>query len=132
MRLVNSWLKIEKSSGAGRRIPTNVRSLTGIVNGQEFESSLERDLLLLVHWDYGVDWYQSQPVKIDYLDALGERRSYTPDLLVSYRSDGAHGIEHGVARRPLLCEVKYSSDLRELSSNLVFKARSSGNLVCGF
>jgi hypothetical protein len=113
MRLVNSWLKIEKSSGAVRRIPTNVRSLTGEVNGQEFESSLERDLLLLIHWDYEVDWYQSQPVKIDYLDALGEQRSYTPDLLVTYRSGSDHGNEQVVARKPLLCEVKYRSDLRK-------------------
>lgn len=51
MRLVTTWLKVERTANGVRRIPVNVRSLTGTVNGQEFESSLERDLLLLVHWD---------------------------------------------------------------------------------
>lgn len=75
MRLVTSWLKIERTNTAVRRIPINVRSLTGEVNGQEFESSLERDLLLLVHWDHEVEWYQSQPVKIEYADSDGKARS---------------------------------------------------------
>lgn len=111
MRLVNSWLKIEKSSEGVRRIPTNVRSLTGTVNGQEFESSLERDLLLLVHWDCEVDWYQSQPVKIEYLDTQGQSRSYTPDLLVTYHLDEKPTGQPHNPRKPWLCEVKYRSEL---------------------
>ena len=100
-------LKKETVAKGVRRIPVNVRSLTGEVNGQEFESSLERDLLLLVHWDHEVDWYQSQPVKIEYEDKLGEVRSYTPDLLVSY-----HHLSKSKKKRPsLLCEVKYRDDL---------------------
>ena len=111
MRLVTSWLKIETTPAGVRRVPINVRSLTGTVNGQEFESSLERDLLLLVHWDYEVLWYQSQPVKIEYVDALGKARTYTPDLLVTYKAIPQNRGEPAVTRKPLLCEVKYRVDL---------------------
>jgi hypothetical protein len=112
MRLVTTWLKVERTEKGARRIPINVRSLTGTVNGQEFESSLERDLLLLVHWDIGVEWYQSQPVKIDYVDSEGGQRSYTPDLLVSYRATKTSG-QPSETRKPLLCEVKYRADYAE-------------------
>lgn len=109
MRLVTSWLKIERNGNAVRRVPINVRSLTGTVNGQEFESSLERDLLLLVHWDQNVDWYQCQPVKIVYTDSQGKARTYTPDLLVSYRTIEHHG-QPPETRKSMLCEVKYRKD----------------------
>lgn len=109
MRLVTTWLKVEQTANGVRRVPINVRSLTGTVNGQEFESSLERDLLLLMHWDTEVDWYQSQPVKIDYVDALGKARNYTPDLFVSYRTIQL-SISQNTTRKPLLCEVKYRDD----------------------
>lgn len=94
------------------------------MNGQEFESSLERDLLLLVHWDNEVEWYQSQPVKINYVDALGNPRSYTPDLLVSYR-DSQKTDPHLVTRKPLLCEVKYRKDFAEQWSILKPKLRAA-------
>lgn len=109
MRLVTTWLKVEQTDNGVRRVPINVRSLTGTVNGQEFESSLERDLLLLVHWDTEVDWYQSQPVKIDYVDSKGCARHYTPDLFVSYRALKLPG-QPPTIRKPLLCEVKYRED----------------------
>lgn len=110
MRLVTTWLKIENTPKGVRRIPINVRSLTGTVNGQEFESSLERDLLLLVHWDYEVEWYQSQPVKIEYVDSQGKSHTYTPDLLITYRTIKHRG-QSPKTRKPLLCEVKYREDL---------------------
>ena len=94
---------------AVRHIPTNVRSLTGKFNGQEFESSLERDLLLLVHYDYGVDWYEAQPITIEYKDCeSGKSRQYTPDLLVSYLPD-----DQGQPQKPHLYEVKYREDLAD-------------------
>lgn len=108
MRLVTSWLKIERTPQGVRRIPINVRSLTGSVQGQDFESSLERDLLLLVHWDHSVDWYQSQPVRIDYTGADGSSKNYTPDLLISYQASKA---DKSLTPKPLLCEVKYREDL---------------------
>lgn len=124
MRLVTTWLKVERTPDGVRRIPLNVRSLTGTVNGQEFESSLERDLLLLVHWDHEVDWYQSQPVKIEYADSKGKLRNYTPDLLVSYRTIN-HSGQPKKTRKPLLCEVKYRKDFAEQWVELKPKFRAA-------
>ena len=107
MRLVNSFLKKQYTKDGFRRVPTNVRSLTGEVDGQQFESSLERDLLLLTHWNYEVDWHQSQPVEIEYESDKGEPRIYTPDLLIQYRDMG----KEAATRKPVLCEVKYREDL---------------------
>lgn len=124
MRLVTAWLKVERTPTGVRRIPINVRSLTGEVNGQEFESSLERDLLLLVHWDHEVEWYQSQPVKIEYTDSQGKARSYTPDLLVSYRTIERSGRPPKTLK-PLLCEVKYREDLVKQRDQLKPKFRAA-------
>lgn len=133
MRLVTSWLKVERAANGVRRIPINVRSLTGTVNGQEFESSLERDLLLLVHWDNEVEWYQSQPVKINYIDSLGNERNYTPDLLVTYRSSQQAG-QPPLTRKPLLCEVKYRVDFAKHWQLLKpkFRAARSYAKACGY
>lgn len=110
MRLIISHLRQEMTQYGSRRVPINVRSLTGEVVGQQFESSLERDALLLVHWDCYVDSYQSQPVTIEYVDKELRPRRYTPDLLINYRAD-IHLPGHMGPRKPLLCEIKYRSDL---------------------
>jgi hypothetical protein len=74
-----------------------------------FESTLERDFFLLLDFDPDVEWFEEQPVKIFYSDAHGQRRRYTPDVLVRYRP---HRLQ---ARQttPMLCEVKYRDDLRQ-------------------
>jgi hypothetical protein len=106
MRPFDSWMLNVGDYKAVRRIPVSYVSLTGEVLGQEFESSLERDLLYLLCWDDQVDWFQVQPLKIPYL-LQGKQRSYTPDLLASF-----FGSDSGEGRRPILCEVKYKEDLR--------------------
>jgi hypothetical protein len=68
-----------------------------------FESSLERDLLLLLDFDPEVSSYEEQPVRIDYRDAQGHARHYTPDVLITWRRDGLP---------PHLVEVKYRADLK--------------------
>lgn len=107
MRLVESYLKKAITTEGIRRVPVNVRSLTGEVDGQEFESSLERDFLLLTHWDDRVDWYQTQPFSVDYTDEKGVNRIYTPDVFISYRQIEGHPlcINHTIY------EVKYREDL---------------------
>ena len=98
-----------------RTVPKNYRSLTGLVPNSRtqsmtaFESSLERDFLLLLDFDPDVEFFEEQPVKIVYHDAKGRRRSYTPDVLVRYRTDPRQA-RHTKAR---LCEVKYRDDLRQ-------------------
>jgi hypothetical protein len=52
-----------------------------------FESSLERDFLLLLDFNPDVEFFEEQPVKIVYHGAKGRRRTYTPDVLVRYRTD---------------------------------------------
>src|SRR2546426_7711862 len=98
-----------------RIVPKNYRNLTGLVANSRtqsmsaFESTLERDFLLLLDFDPDVEGYEEQPVTITYHDETGRRRTYTPDILVRYRT------EHLEVRRskPHLCEVKYRDDLRQ-------------------
>ena len=96
-----------------RKIPTSRRSLTGMVASRKnarlvaSESSLERDLLVLLEFDPVVERYEEQPVCIEYTDREGHRHTYTPDALVYYH---AHRVPISDAR-PLLCEVKYRADL---------------------
>ncbi len=98
-----------------RTVPKNYRNLTGLVANSRtqsmsaFESTLERDFLLLLDFDPDVACYEEQPVKITYHDDTGRRRTYTPDILVRY---GTECREVGRSK-PHLCEVKYRDDLRQ-------------------
>lgn len=71
------------------------------------ESTLERDLLFLLEFDLNVATYEEQPVLVKYEDASGLTRTYTPDVLVTYRKD----VEPAKSMPPMLCEVKYRKDL---------------------
>src|SRR5438093_12942283 len=92
-----------------RIVPKNYRNLTGLVPNSRtqamtaFESTLERDFLLLLDFDPDVEFYEEQPLKITYPDEAGQRRTYTPDVLVRYRTER---LEIGRSK-PHLCEVKY-------------------------
>lgn len=96
-----------------RKIPRNHRSLTGQSptdrrgGSVAFESSLERDLHTILEFDVSVRSYEEQPLQISYTDSGGQLRVYTPDVLVTYRSDLARSRD----RRPLLGEVKYQEEL---------------------
>lgn len=96
-----------------RKIPKSYRSVTGLVASNKnermagFESSLERDLILLIEFDLNVEYYEEQPVIIDYIDGNGKEHSYTPDILVKYRKD----IVPAKRMIPSLYEVKYRQDL---------------------
>lgn len=110
MRPLQSWILNVGTPQAVRRIPINTLSLTGEILGQEFESSLERDLLFIMAWDGRLEWFQTQPVRIEYKDAYGKNRSYTPDLLAYFNPRQIIGRPD---RKPLLCEVKYRQDLKD-------------------
>ena len=94
-----------------RIVPKNYRNLTGLVYNSRthslsaFESSLERDYLLLLDFDPAVECYEEQPVTIKYDDCEGRLHRYTPDVFVRYRNDAN--------AKPVLCEVKYRDDLRQ-------------------
>lgn len=96
-----------------RKIPLRHSSLSGVTPSHknnrlhEFESSLERDLLTILEFDINVQSFEEQPVCIHYLDEIGKPHTYTPDVLINYRSD----FPPGCWMKPQLCEVKYRVDL---------------------
>jgi hypothetical protein len=93
-----------------RRVRPNRRSLTGshtsLKTGKEvqFESSLELDLIVRLDVDPDVIWFDSQPLKIEFVDVFQKVRHYTPDLLIHF--DPRHGSEYRI-----LAEVKFLEDL---------------------
>lgn len=93
-----------------RKIPKNYSNVTGIAahskaDGQAmFESTLERDFLMLLEFDKGVERFEVQPIKLEWMNELGKPRSYTPDVLVYY----------GKGKQPTtLFEVKYRDDIKK-------------------
>lgn len=68
----------------------------------QFESSLERDFILLCEFDNRIIQYIDQPVKIKYIDSKGKKRFYTPDFYLKF-SDSSKFSE--------IIEIKYSDDL---------------------
>jgi hypothetical protein len=95
-----------------RRIPPSVRSLTGRVAGTKctgeaaFESTLERDLLLVLEFAPVVVAYEVQPVSIAYADETGRARTYTADVVIQRRQ------ADGTVLPSLLCEVKYRANAK--------------------
>lgn len=90
-----------------RKIPLNYRNITGYIQSDKssdythFESSLERDALILAEFDENVLSFKAQPRRFDY-ELEGKQRHYTPDIFISYK-DGSN----------LYVEVKYRSDLKK-------------------
>jgi hypothetical protein len=80
-----------------------------------FESTLERDLFILLNWNSRVDSFLSQPVTIDYDDGT-KKRKYTPDVLIRYANKN---------RPPLLVEVKHRKDLKKDWAELKPKFRAA-------
>lgn len=97
-----------------RKIPPNRRSLTGLVSVHPnqpqipFESSLERDFVLLTEPDSRVAKIEAQPVRIPFNDEAGVTRFYTPDYLVHFHPPALLGE----SLRPQLVEIKYAEDIR--------------------
>lgn len=98
-----------------RVIPRSHRSITGHYSFRgecsvQFESTLERDFLVLQEFSLAVADVLSQPCEIPFALAGGRRYTYTPDFLVRYRAlpDGAPQWQ----RKPMLVEVKPSEAWR--------------------
>lgn len=92
-----------------RRIPKNYLCVTGAFaskkNGRmvSFESLLERDHLLLLEFDPTVKSFEEQPVTVLVNKPGSSTGKYVPDVFVQYVDSEQ--------KRPLLAEVKHSSDL---------------------
>lgn len=93
-----------------RKIPKNYLFVTGGYSSWKneemdaFESLLEKDYLLLLDFDDGVETFEVQPVRIP---VAGVPQGYVPDVLVKNWPDQ----QTGLTRKPLLVEVKHSDDL---------------------
>lgn len=92
-----------------RKIPKNYLMVTGSFasrkNGRMlgFESLLERDYMLMLEFDDNVERFEEQPVNIPFKKGV---KPYVPDILIHY--DPAREN-----RRPVLAEVKHTSDLKK-------------------
>lgn len=114
-----------------RKIRPSNRSVTGKHSSKKtcsvhyFESSLERDFLILLEWDDNVVDFIAQPMTINYTYEEQQRR-YTPDVIVYYESQ--------LKRQPLLCEIKYSEELHNKADELKckFDAANQYCLLNGF
>jgi hypothetical protein len=91
-----------------RKIPMSRSAVTGSLpspkNGSvaAFESSLERDFLIVLEFDLNVSRFEVQPVRIEYPGPDEKPRTYVPDALVFYRTD----IVPARWMKPWLCEIK--------------------------
>lgn len=97
-----------------RNFTTKSFSLTGqifsVKNNDliKFESSLERDAIMLFEYDLEVDKYWEQPITIKYAEN-GKKRRYTPDFFVKYEEK---------QRKSELIEVKYFDELIKKEDDL--------------
>lgn len=86
-----------------RRITRSPVKVTGTLpDGQMFESTLEEDFYTLLRFNRNVASFEHQPVTIEWMDATGIARDYTPDALVHYRND----LPETAGMIPILCEIK--------------------------
>lgn len=74
-----------------------------------FESTLESDFLTILASDTSLTSVLEQPVRLEFTDATGRARHYTPDFLATY------GRERSTA---VLYEIKFRADLRANWSRL--------------
>ena len=89
---LDPWLRqlIGECDMPARKIRPSRYSLTGYVptaksvRAQDAESSLEHDLLTLLEYDRRVERYVAQPFTIEWRDAAGAKRRYTPAVIVKY------------------------------------------------
>lgn len=84
--------KRKPPDGNVRRVRSTGQNLRGVITNKvgrtvQFESWLERALILRLDRDPAVLDYQSQPEQYHFIDEAGKRQRYTPDFKV-WRQDG--------------------------------------------
>lgn len=110
-----------------RTIPKNYRNVTGIASSSKaigeaaFESTLERDFITILDFDPTVIEFEVQPVTIEFQDATGNTRHYTPDILVKQKS---HCTLYEVKHRKDL--IKDWSFLKPKFKAAIYYAKSHG------
>jgi hypothetical protein len=109
----------------GRTIPPKTRALTGRVTlsggaQAHFESSVERDALLVLDFEHPNARIETQPFTIRY-SADGRKRLYTPDILLSYADEGSEIT--------IIFEVKEKAELERNATKFEPKFKIA-NKVC--
>lgn len=108
-----------------REIRPNHRSVTGLITPSKdhpqipFESSLERDFVILISSRPRVLSIESQPITLRFLDDTERERSYTPDFLISMNEDPLTGREQYTST--MLVEIKYKEELERPKPTLLQK-----------
>lgn len=103
--------KRKPPEGNVRRVRSTGQNLRGVITNKvgrsvQFESWLERSLILRLDRDPGVRDYQSQPEQFHFMDEAGKGRSYTPDFKV-WRQDGTIQIhEVSLGRRRMQANMR--------------------------
>lgn len=117
-------LKRRPPAGNSRRVAAIGTNMRGVMTNKagrvvQFESFLERSLLLRLDRDRTVRDYGSQPETFAFIDEGGKRHSYTPDFIV-WREDGAVEIhEVTLASR----RVKAALRAREAAAAAICRER---------
>lgn len=104
-------MKDKNGPGPVRKIPMGRRSVTGRWPVRSrmvaFESTLERDFLILAEADRSVATVTEQPLAIPYVAPGGRRAVYVPDFQVERRDGGV-----------VIAEIKYKEELDERGRQL--------------
>jgi len=85
----------------------------------KYESTLERDFMEILRFDPDVEEFAAQPMTIDYVDANGKTRKYTPDGFIKFKQ------RSGVGAPSILYEIKYREDFRKEWRDLMPKFRAA-------
>jgi len=106
-----------KFSHKNRKIGYTYGSLSGRYSFRSdksiaFESSLERDLLILLEFNESVVDVIEQPVTIEYENHNGRNVPYTPDFLVHFKASPI-GLMSTPYPKSLLIEVKPREQLKK-------------------
>jgi hypothetical protein len=100
--------QVFKPQKLSRSIGMKYSGLTGRMNSSKtndtisFESSLERDYILLLEFDKNVKSFCELPITVEY-ERNNRTQKYTPDFFISYHQNYDHDE---------IVEVKYSQDLK--------------------
>lgn len=109
-----------------RIIPPSHRSITGSLPTRfparqlHYESKLERDFLIMLEIDTGIEALATQPVTLE-LVVDGRRRRYTPDILATWWEDARQPF----GKRQVVFEVKPYQILKRDYADLAPKYRAA-------
>ncbi len=103
--------KRKPPAGNVRRVRSNGRNIRGVITNKvgrlvQFESWLERALILRLDRDPEVLDYQSQPEMFKFIDEQGKQRSYTPDFKIWRRNGDIEIHEVTLTKRRVRPDIR--------------------------